>query len=425
MVDGQSLNRSALTKSDFVIALLLFASLLFVYSISVPPSFNTRYENRRYFDSDGEFITRQFFQKKTYTHNDHLLYHLLASGLYRLTATPPAQPYDSVPQHRWLSIVAGSLGVTVLFLFGRRFCRSKSGGLAAALLIGGCAGWWYFAATIDTYLPHLVLAIAALGFALMALERQRHRDYAFLGTFMGLAFLFRTDAFLLAALGVVAFAAGWRKAASRLAVCATFGVVFGLLPYAVLAHNFYNVPWSAIPAWASLPRQDAAVHKWGTLNNVRKETLLLAAANQAVYTVILPGLELTRDPHPIALFQKTAALVVLLLYAVLLVLVFIRALQLRRWWWIALSILWFLSRTTFYAWWDPEEPFLFACLSLPALWMLIVTFVEIPPSTSNSTTSRYAAAIRIAFVFVVAVIFWWHNYHTMIVPLRESTLLPR
>jgi hypothetical protein len=411
--------------SDAFIAVVLFITFWVVYFTSVPSSFNTQYENRRFFDSDGEFITRQFFLGETNTHNDHLLYHLLARGLHNLTDTPPVQHYDSVSQHRWLSITAGALGVVILFLFGKRIGASTVGALAASLLIGGCAGWWFFSATIDTYLPHLASATAALGFALLALERQRLRHYAYFGVCMGLAFLLRTDGFLLVFLGVVAFADGWKRALQRLALCAATGAVTGLLAYAVLAHVFYGVPWADVSSWAlsHTDRPGIKRHQWGNTANINRDSVTLALANQSVYTVILPGLEMTRSPHVVTLFQNNAqAFTVLLLYLILVFGAMVRLVWRRRWWWLALILLWLVPRTLLFSWWDPGEPFLFACLSLPALWVLLLDFVVQPSKSANSSTvvrNRYAS-VRIGFVILISAVIWWHNYYIMIEPLRGS-----
>ena len=66
------------------LSLVMFTVLVGVYWISVPHEFNTVRENRRFFDSDGEFITRQFREGETFTHETHLLYHVIGSELYQV-----------------------------------------------------------------------------------------------------------------------------------------------------------------------------------------------------------------------------------------------------------------------------------------------------------------------------------------------------
>ena len=83
-----------------VLSALLFVAMLSVYGYSVPGSFNTVEENRRFFDSDGEFITRQFRQGRTFTHNDHLLYHILGKWLFTHAENIPGIRKDPVSSHK-------------------------------------------------------------------------------------------------------------------------------------------------------------------------------------------------------------------------------------------------------------------------------------------------------------------------------------
>jgi hypothetical protein len=401
---------------DAAIALLLFFAMWMVYANSIPPAFNASYENRRFFDSDCEFIPRQFHLHETWTYNDHLLYHALARGLYSLTSTPPPQPYDSIPQHRWLSITAGALGVSLLFLFGRKFSGSTTGALAAALLVGGCAGWWYFAATIDTYLPHIAACIAALGFAMLALERQQLRDYAWLGACAGLAFLFRTDGFLLAPLGLVAFARDAKLAPKRLAVCAAAGLAVGVLGYAMIAHAVFHVPFSAVPQWAlgHANRPGDATALWGRQANISAFTLRMTLDYHAIYAAILPGLKTTRIAEVLYKFSHlSGGIFVLGLYSVLMIASLAWMIWRKNYWLLAMAVLWIAPRVIFYTWWDPAEPFLFACTSLPAVWLLVISFVRMP-----ADTARWRATLHLGLSVLVAAVVWWHNGRVMIQPLR-------
>src|SRR5215470_20118179 len=83
---------------SLLLALPLFAVALVVYMSALPASFNTQYENRIFFDSDGEFIVRQFRQGSSYTHNDHLLYHVLAKTVVDLAPAAGGEP-DIVTGH--------------------------------------------------------------------------------------------------------------------------------------------------------------------------------------------------------------------------------------------------------------------------------------------------------------------------------------
>jgi hypothetical protein len=88
----------------------------------------------------------------------------------------------------------------------------------------------------------------------------------------------------------------------------------------------------------------------------------------------------------------------------------------KRWYPLAMIAAWIGTRTLFYAWWNPWEPFLFACLSLPALWLLALEFV-----TPTSRTSPAAMRLHVGLISLLAVIVWWHNYRTMIAPLKWAT----
>ena len=103
---------------SWLLAVPLFAVALVVYANSMPASFNTRYENRIFFDSDGEFITRQFRQGSTYTHNDHLLYHVLAKTVVRFAPPAAGGEPDIVGGHLALSVFFGALGLATLYLGG-------------------------------------------------------------------------------------------------------------------------------------------------------------------------------------------------------------------------------------------------------------------------------------------------------------------
>lgn len=409
------------------IALVLFLGMVLVYNNSVPGRFNTVYDNRRFFDSDGEFITRQFNQGKTFTHNDHLLYHILGRQLYDHADLLPFVAPNPVSAHKALSVVAGALGVMLLFLFGRRFTGRSLPALAAALWIGGSASYWFFAATIDTYLPNLCAGILALGLALKGLKDQRVSRYAWLGAAMGLAFLLRTDSFLLASLILVVVAGSRDRIFARLAACAAAGALVSLAGYALLAHVFYHVPPGELIPWAlgHVDRPETA-KEWGVLTNLAPANFRLAALNQSLYGVILPGLYNVRSTDvPSAMGSVRSGGPMLSTYlafmAVMLATVIIgvwRAAKNRTWSpaiLLALAVAWFLSRTVFYAWWDPKDPFLFAVLSLPALWILLLLFTG---GTPAETVRPKMANIRAGLVGLMAILIWIHNFLAMVVPLR-------
>jgi hypothetical protein len=190
------------TLLNYFTPTFLFIAFVAIYSVSVPGKFNTIYESRKYFDSDGEFITRQFGQGKIFTHNDHLLYHLLGKSIYK--AIPALEDSeDYVTPHKAMSVFFGALGVVFFYIFGLLITKRFIISLLSALLFAGTAGWWFFSATIDTYIPCLSVSIPVLGLATLALHGRNTRLISLvIGALAGLAFLFRTDSILLVFMGV-------------------------------------------------------------------------------------------------------------------------------------------------------------------------------------------------------------------------------
>lgn len=412
------------------VALALFVGLILVYAFSIPDHFNQIYENRRFFDSDGEFITRQFNQGKTFTHNNHLLYHIGGTVLFELTG-------NAVTAHKALSVFFGALGATVLFLGGYWWSRRLAPALIAALFVAGCSSYWFFSATIDTYVPHIAAASAALVAALLCLRLQRAWTYALLGACMGLGFLFRTDGFLLALLAVVVLDRR-RNVWPRLVALAVSGAVVGLAFYAILANLFYDVPLRDAGLWAlgHLDRPEVAGGQWGEWRNVTPASLYLTFVNHAFYAVAMPGVEATRSGDFVAEYAKlgTGAIVPALWIAA-----FAATLAAALWitlrhvaagvpdrqrreriWLFGLALLWFVPRILFYAWWDPNDPFLFACVSLPALWLLLLYAVdgEARPGPEEQPQTR---GITIAAALLTAAL-WIHNLIFLIQPMRQASI---
>ena len=181
--------------------------------------------------------------------------------------------------------------------------------LASAVLLGGTAGYWFFSATIDTYIPHLWAAMVALLLALKCLRDQHLVDYGWLGLAVSVAFLFRTDAALLATLGIVAFAdrPTPSRACCRLGMCAGVVVVIGFGGYALLANVFYGVAVENVFSWmlGFGARPEVSKGVWGTIHNLTAHNLFLTMLNHLGYAVVIPGVENTRS---IRAFDHYAAL---------------------------------------------------------------------------------------------------------------------
>jgi len=414
---GKYVSRSCLLKNGT--AVVLFGVFAVIYWVSVPNGFNTVRENRRFFDSDGEFITRQFKQGSTYTHQDHLLYHILATTLHASSDYVPGLPKDPVAVHKILSVFFGALGITCLFLFGLMMTKRLLPSLLAALFVAGSAGYWFFSATIDTYVPSLCFCIVALGLTLKWLTDQSMSTSVTLGASMGIAFLFRTDGFLLGSLGLAGLGIRRRWYAKLLPIVLAGAIVSGV-GYAGLAHHVYKIDYKDVPSWSRghLDRREVG-ENWGVIKNLTLENIKLVLVNQVFYTVFLPGLESTADPD----FCKTMTafryggliLSAYLLFLLLIVASTIAALvrywrnrQLTQSLPIVLGLSWFISRTLFYTWWNPYEPFLFAVMSIPALWLFCLIFLQEKPHTS----------LRLGGMTLIVILVWGHNLAHLILPLR-------
>ena len=81
----------------------------------------------------------------------------------------------------------------------------------------------------------------------------------------------------------------------------------------------------------------------------------------------------------------------------------------------AFAMAWFLSRIVFYAWWDPFDPFLFAVMSLPCLWLVLLWGTDTVVTTGTGRRARLFALCGLGFLTLVV---WAHNARHMVFPLR-------
>jgi len=399
---------------------LLFLLMIPVYYNSIPSRFNTVYNNRCFFDSDGEFILRQFGQNKTFTHNDHLLYHITARWLYTHASHLPLVKSNPLKIHKQLSVVAGAAGVALLFAIGLFLTGRMLPSLMAALFTGGCAGYWFFAATIDTYLPSLVFCILSLGFFIKALQRQHLADYAGMGAAMGLAVLFRTDAVLLGTLALIALAAARRRTAG-LVVCGGVFLMVGVAGYAMLANHYYGIPWLQIPAWAAghVNRPETVQAQWGTMHNFTGATLGVTALNHVLYAILIPGVNATRTAGFLSTPATITALAIYILIAGTALLRCVWKSRQDRLVFCSLmaAVTWLVTRVFFYCWWDPQDPFLFAVLSLPVWWLILIMSIGRRPAAAPQPAagSRWETIA----LTLLAITVWSHNAINMIQPFRH------
>lgn len=410
-------------------SLLIFISFLAIYWVSVPNKFNTRYENRTIFDSDGEFIVRQFREGKTYTHNDHLLYHILAKTIFEHSGKLNiAQNY--ITPHKILSCFFGALGVTFFYIFGALITRRCLLPLICAIFAGGTAGWWFFSATIDTYVPCLSVSIPVLGMAVLSLRQESLSRSAAIGLCAGVAFLFRTDSVLLVLIGIYLLKNRENAVDNALAIIFP-GAIVGILGYALLAHLFYNVDLNAgsIFSWArgSLQRPESAGEKiWGTTNNLTFFNAANIFINQLLYTIVLPGLQKTRDPDflhryikggwiPLLIYLSTFGFAVY--HQVRRIIADQRRSNNETMFIAILAGTWFFSRMLFYTWWDPFDPFLFAVMAMPAVWLVILTGFQY---AMERTANRNIEIKYWCLLGTMTLAVWLHNIYYLIAPIRKN-----
>ncbi|MBL7076060.1 MAG: glycosyltransferase family 39 protein [Kiritimatiellae bacterium] len=415
-------------KKTVIIGVLLFIATTTVYWKSIPHSFNTIYENRRFFDSDGEFIVRQYREGKIFTHNDHLLYHILGKAVQQHSGAIPSLKGDMVRSHKALSVVAGGLGVVLFYLIGLSMTSRHVPAVLGALFAGGCAGWWFFSSTIDTYLPCVLASSAALGAAILVIKKPSLQASAALGALVGLAFLLRSDSVLLAVLGL-SLLSRRENILPRIGVAAAAAIVVGVVGYFVLAHTCYGVAWGDVPQWAlgALQRPEASQKQlWGLAKNLSRHNVVKVLVNHICYTAVFPQLPTTHWTN-IAKAYSPPGIAVLSFYAVVMfaaggyALSRIRSgIRDRNWAVLILSVtvfLWVAIRILFYSWWEPRDPFLFATMTIPAIWLMLMLGVQQAYLVhEGSRASEWGIPVAL---FLLTSLVWIHNLRLLVIPLRD------
>src|SRR4029434_2761850 len=69
-------------------------------------------------------------------------------------------------------------------------------------------------------------------------------------------------------------------------------------------------------------------------------------------------------------------------------------------WVLALVAAWIVPRVAFYCWWDPYDPFLFAVMSLPGVWLIAFGFAVYGGGSARSGN----LSCRWVFVLLLAII---------------------
>ena len=421
----RTLNATPLQISAIAIFLLCLG---FVYWWSLPLEFNLKYDSRNFFDSDGEFITRQFIAGKTYTHNNHILYHYLGAKICELVGCGKNAHFIALV-HKSFSVLLGTIGIATVFLASWWWLGRVLPALATALFLGGTSSYWFFSASIDTYIPHLAAALISVWLSLWALRSNARIAYLALGVAIGISFLFRTDGALCGVLAVVAFACKEQRW-SRLVLCAGAAAVVGIPAYIMIAVSHYHVAPNDLVFWAlgHLDRPEVNSGVWGSVANVTPSSLWLVFVNNLFYAVFIPGVEATRSASFILHYRGLAGgLLGPGLWICVVAWVLISQFGNRRpdrdgVWLIALAGIWFVPRVIFYTWWDPFDPFLFSVLSLPAAWLLLLALLNSSRCSSGKSDTGTAASTAVGLVSVLALLVWVHNAVYLISPLRTFAL---
>ncbi len=419
-----ALNPAVISALQISGAIAFLACIGIVYWFSIPLDFNLKYEGRKFFDSDGEFIIRQYLQRKIFTHNNHILYHFLAAkACDALGCGDNAHAIAAV--HKSFSVAFGVLGVaTVLFSYWWWLGRFLPA-LATALFLGGSASYWFFSASIDTYVPHVAIALITVWLSLLALRSDRHWIYIALGLAIGVAFLLRTDGALCGVLAVVAIAhKGGRW--TRLLLCAVSGAAIGVIGYTLIAILHYHVAPTELVPWAlgHLDRPEVGSGVWGSVSNLSASSLWLIFLNTFLYSIFIPGIEATRSSDFILHYRElVGGLLVPGLWVFTAAWAVVSQFGARRrdregMWLIGVAGIWFVPRIVFYTWWDPFDPFLFPILSLPSLLLLILALL----GRYRCAHERARSSASVGLVSVLALLVWLHNGFYLIMPLREFSL---
>ena len=189
--------------------------------------------------------------------------------------------------------------------------------------------------------------------------------------------------------------------------------------------DFYDIPIKDIPAWSlAISERGEAREIWGVLGNINLENIKLAGINHLYYTILIPGLMSTRDSHIFeAMNQLPLGEWIIIFYTFFLLLivgnsifVFIKNIKhglMTESIVILLGYIWLISRIIFYTWWDPYDPFLFAVMSIPVLWLFLLIFLN----------KGKLSTLRLVLALVMVILVWSHNYLHIINPLNASILL--
>jgi hypothetical protein len=215
--------------------------------------------------------------------------------------------------------------------------------------------------------------------------------------------------------------AGSRRRAAGLVIGGGLFLLVGIAGYALLANQCYNVPWLKIPAWAAghSNRPETVLAQWGTLQNLTVPALGVTALNHAFYSVLIPGVTATRGAGFLSTPAAVTALVIYILAVIgALLLCIVKSSHDRLVFCsLAAAAIWIVTRVIFYCWWNPNDPFLFAVLSLPALWLILIMAISRRSAAALLPTAG-GSWETIALTLLTLTV-WTHNAINLIQPFRN------
>lgn len=350
------------------------------------------------FQADGVHILGSLARQERYPFNpqNHLLYHALVDGGYKLWSGVFGHDGGSVYGFLKLFTAATALGFLLAFraLLRDLGLAARERALYLALAGVSVSAWFNFAAfeTHALVLPPLTLSLLALQ-RLGVSPLQPRRVHLLLVASLVACGLARTEAWRFTAIvAVLPLVPRYRRCAGPLLRDVVVAAVLGAALTFCLAKVYLGVPWVETLAKVS-ERRDAplSAHLFGRLDNLRGEHLVNVARAASIYAFAMPvrpqGSGEAGEPGPgprkrrklkdryFPYFSTPLAsmrgdpLALAMLAALLGMLLSILRplyLQLRSLdpFPIAVTLSW-LSSWLFFTWWNPYEPFLWTLDFLP------------------------------------------------------------
>jgi hypothetical protein len=208
------------------------------------------------------------------------------------------------------------------------------------------------------------------------------------------------------------------------------GMIVGVFGYALLSHMFYDIPASAtaMSEWISgaMYRPESSEKIWGVAKNITIPNMALMIVNQFFYTILIPGLFKTRAIEFYSQYSPAGWISLVLWTATFTTATYhigsaiCRESKNRKCFSLyafVLAGIWFFTRLIFYTWWDPFDPFLFAVMATPALWLILILGFSY---AQESDLGKWKWRAHLALLIMLTISVWIHNYYYMIRPLRES-----